>query len=331
MTRAWVLSLLLVASVAFAREKVRPKPGVSPVRQGQAQPQPPAPPPAPADDDSAAKADNPDDDAPPAVNPPDPADDDKDPDLDSDDTPPSSSKPDAWGKKAKSKEDEQRDEVVGFACLCFCFLLFVGIIVLIVWLVRRKPSTPAPNVYPPGQQTGAGGGQFHLSVAAIALDARTRGTIDARFNALGGAGNAGAPPTKGAINRALAQALLEHKDHWRWFGYGEKPLMYAFGEADISFRAATDDFRARANTVAAGPEGELVIYTLVCCASRLLKGVTRLDSIVEAQEVFLDRSRVQDHEVFGGEVISSPLSGGMSEAELTQKYPEMNRLVSAVG
>jgi hypothetical protein len=330
MTRAWLLSLLLAASVASAREKVRPKSNVSPVRQGQSQPTPP-PEPAVDPDDTADKTDNEAD--PGDMNPPDKADPNaaaaKDSD-DDDDAPPSRPGVSASGKTKKSKAEEDQDAAVGLAFLCCCFLVFAGIVALIVWLVRRKPGTPPPAAYRPGQ-TGGSAGPFHLSVAAIALDARTRGVIDSRFNALGGAGNAGAPPTKGAISRALAQALLEQKDNWRWFGYGEKPLMYAFGEADISFRAATDDFRARANTAASGPEGELVVYTLVVCANRLLKGVTRLDSIVEAQEVFLERSRVQDHEVFGGDVISSPLSGGMSEAELTQRYPEMNRLVSAVG
>jgi len=334
MTRALFVLLLLAASTGFARPKVRPKPDVSPVRQGASQP---TPLPAPGDDktgdlDPLPKQNVDPDDQPPT------ADDDAPPSSlfdDDDKTPPSSGTTSSTtGKKHKTKEEENQEAALGFGIMCCCFLFFVGLIVLIVWLVRRsgKPAQPGARVNT-GAGVGVGGtaGPFHLSVAAIALDARLRGTVDARVYALGGAGAAGSPPTRAAVARAISQALLEQKENWRWFGYGEKPLMYAFGEADLSFRAATDDFKARANTAVSSPEGELVVYTLVACANRLLKGVTRLDSPAEAQEVFLERSRVQDHEVFGGEVIASPLQGGLSEAELTQRYPEMNRLVSSVG
>lgn len=237
-------------------------------------------------------------------------------------------------------EPELTDEqVAGFAIggLCCC-LLGLGGLGLIIWLlVRKKPGAQQPGQQggwvPPGspqpQQPGGAGG-LHLSILAIGLEPGARALIDAHLAQM----NVNPVPTDPIGRQALAvetaRALLQVQPSWRWFGYGEKPAMSVLQDAEKSYRSASDDFRTRASTVmAADPNApQFVVATILVCSRRHYVGVSALNDPNQVRTLLEGRLATLPNEVLGAELLWAPAEPGrgISETDLTLRYPEMQRL-----
>ncbi len=232
--------------------------------------------------------------------------------------------------------DELTDEqagALGLASLCCCFVGVAGLVALIVWAVRRssKPAAAGPvqpGYAPPQAVTQPPGMQ--LSIFALGLEPQARDVVEQQLAQQGISPVPTSPENRGRLVREAARALLTVQPSWRQFGYGEKPGLADLAAAEGSYRAASDDFRARASSVGATapPTGGLVVVTLLVCSRRPLIGVSRLDESLQVRTLLEDRMRVGDLDLLGAELLWSPAAPGgrVSEAEIGLRFPEMQPL-----
>lgn len=210
---------------------------------------------------------------------------------------------------------------VGALGLCCALVSVVGIVGLVVWLLRARgaPAGAAPPAtWAPPAPSGAA---LHLSVLALSFDATARGALEAAL---------AEPPstTDGVAHRValvqrLVHALAGLEGAWQHFGYGEKDLV-DLAAAQQSYAAALADFRARAAQPAAA--GPLCVVTLVLCTRGQRLGVDRLDTRAQVKALLADRLQVDAATLLGAEVVWAPPEGGLLEAEVLGRYPEMHRL-----
>lgn len=212
---------------------------------------------------------------------------------------------------------------VGALGLCCALASVVGIVALVVWLLRgprdAAPGAPAPVAGPPVAPGAAG--PLHLSVLALSLDALHRGALEAALAASPSAGDGVAHRV--ALVQRLVHALAGLEGAWQHFGYGEKDLG-ELAAAQQSYAAALADFRARAAVPAAA--GALCVVTLVLCTRGQRLGVDRLDTRAQVKALLADRLQVDTATLLGAEVVWAPPQGGLPEAEVLARYPEMHRL-----
>jgi len=216
---------------------------------------------------------------------------------------------------------------VALVSVCCLLVSGAGFIAVLVWLFRSRSAagsqqqhqsfTPPPPVAQPPP-----GGEFHLSVLALAFDGYFRPQLEQLL---------AAPPTAfdpiGArvelVQRA-AKGLLGVEPQWRHFGYGEKDLNDPVG-AQQSFSNAVADFRTRT----ARPEdgGVLAVLTVILCTRGRRLGVDRLDTRAQVHELLADRLKVDVATLIGAEVMWGPPSGGLTETAIRERFPEMHALV----
>lgn len=232
---------------------------------------------------------------------------------------------------------------VGLASLCCCFLFLVGLVVLVVVLVKksgRSSASGATGVTGGTGVTGAAGAPSanpyaraqpsvtHLSVLAVAFDARRRQLVEGAVRAR----VAGSPVTqeqRAELVRALCGALLEVSSNWRAFGYGDKTDFADDRAAETSFRAAWSDFKGRC----AGPGepgGELCVAVLVLCSRGELLGTTRLDDPEQARALVQHRLGAAPGSLLAADCFFAPASadqGALSTGDAYRRFPEMQRLL----
>ena len=240
------------------------------------------------------------------------------------------------GARAKPTNDLTDDQAaaIGLVSLCCCFFGFAALVALIIWLVRRSSKAAAPiasaGVPSIAAPAAAAGNPMQLSIFALGLDPLARGLVEQQLQALGVELVPQTPESRGKLVREAARALLQVQASWKQFGYGEKPGLAELLVAQTSYRAASEDFRARAYSVGttAPAHGGLVVVTLLICSRRPLLGVSRLDEPLQVRDVLEDRSKVLDAELLGAELLWSPAApdGRISEAEVSLRFPEMQPL-----
>ena len=225
-------------------------------------------------------------------------------------------------------EDEKA--ALGVGSLCCCAVFIIGLLVLIVWLVKRGSGTPKAiqgNFAPQASAASPAQGGMQLSIFALALEPQAREIVEQQLSQLGISSVPNSPPTRGQLVRETARALLMVQPSWRQFGYGEKPGMPDLATAESSYRSASEDFRGRALAVGATASSNngLVVVTLLVCCRRPLLGVSRLDDPQQVRSVLEDRMRVSDDELLGTELLWAPAAPGgrVTEAEIGLRFPEM--------
>lgn len=237
-----------------------------------------------------------------------------------DDAPKPAKTPAPRTTKAKGANDLTDDQAaaLGFGSLCCCLIGVLAMVALIVWAVRRssKPVPPSPAA-----------GTIQLSIFALGLEPQARAVVEQQLAQLRISSVPTSPETRGLLVREAARALLTVQPSWKQFGYGEKPGLPDLGSAEVSYRAASDDFRARAQSVGAtaSPDSGLVLVTLLICSRRGLLGVSRLDDPLQVRNVLEDRMRVGDADLLGAELLWAPATPGgtVSQAEVGLRFPEM--------
>ena len=169
-------------------------------------------------------------------------------------------------------------------------------------------------------------GGLQLSIFALGVEPKARGVVEQQLAQLGISAVPTTPETRGQLVREAARALLTVQPGWRQFGYGEKPGLADLPAAEARYRAASEDFRARATSVSASDQG-LVVVTLLVCSRRGLIGVSRLDDPLQVRTLLEDWMKVGDADLLGAELLWAPLAAGsVSEAEIALRFPEMQRL-----
>ena len=235
-------------------------------------------------------------------------------------------------KKNKNKDPNELTEdekaMAGVGSLCCCLVFVIGLVVLIVWLVKRGSGTrkTAPVAGPAPSPAPGAAGEMQLSIFALALEPQAREVVEQQLAQLGISNVPNSPEGRGQLVREAARALLTVTPSWRQFGYGEKPGMGALAAAESSYRTASEDFRGRALSVGAtSPDAGLVVVTLLICCRRSLLGVSRLDDPTQVRNVLEDRMRVVDADLLGTELLWAPAAQGgrVSEAEIGLRFPEM--------
>lgn len=240
--------------------------------------------------------------------------------------------PGAWAQGTEPELTDDEAAAVGLASLCCCFLFLVGLVVLVVALVKKsgRPSAsgatgvapPPPNPYARVQPP-----LTHLSVLAVAFDARRRQQVEGAVRAK----VAGSPVTqeqRAELVRALCGALLEVSSNWRAFGYGDKTDFADDRAAETSFRAAWSDFKGRC----AGPGeagGELCVAVLVLCSRGELLGTTRLDDPEQARALVQHRLGAAPGSLLAADCFFAPASadqGALSTGDAYRRFPEMQPL-----
>lgn len=225
-------------------------------------------------------------------------------------------------------EDQALGMVVSGACCCL--VAVAGFIALFIWLMRRGSQAPAqaastaPVSAPVGAPAAApqpAAPQMHLSVLAVAFDGFFRDQVQAVLGAPSAAVDAFAQRVE--LVHRVSRALLGIEPQWRAFGYGEKDLG-DLTQAQASYLRAVDDFRARSG--GAGDGGQLVVLTLIVATRSHLLGVDRLDQRAQVRAVLEDRARLETANLLGADVLWTPGDGGLTEAALLQRFPEMHAL-----
>jgi hypothetical protein len=122
----------------------------------------------------------------------------------------------------------------------------------------------------------------------------------------------------------VCRALLGLEPQWRAFGYGEKDLGELTATQD-SYLKAVEDFRARG--AGPGDGGRLVVVTLILATRAQLAGVDSLDQRAQVRAVLEDRARLDAANLLGADLVWTPPEGGLTEAALLQRFPEMHALV----
>jgi uncharacterized membrane protein len=238
--------------------------------------------------------------------------------------------------KSKNGDPELSDEEAGMIALgsmCCCLIFVIGLVVLIVWLVKRSSGTAKPvqsnfppqSYAPPAQAEVLGGMQ--LSILALAIEPQAREVVEQQLSQLGISPVPTTTETRARLVSEAARALLTVQPSWRQFGYGEKPGLADLAAAESSYRTASEDFRQRAVSVGATATAGsgLVVVTLLVCSRRALMGASRLDDPNEVRRVLEDRMRVSTTELLGAELLWAPAAAGgrITEAEIGLRFPEM--------
>lgn len=225
------------------------------------------------------------------------------------------------------------DQALGMVALgaCCCFVAVVGFIALFVWLLRKGSSKP-PQAAAPSASAGAAPApaaaapqeaQPHLSVLAVAFDGFFRDQVQAVLAAPSAAMDPFAQRVE--LVQRVSRALLGIEPQWTGFGYGEKDLG-DLSQAHGSYLRAVEDFRGRSHVP--GDGGRVVVLTLVVATRAHLLGVDRLDQRAQVRAVLEDRAKLEPQNLLGADVVWSPPDGGLSEAALLQRFPEMHALTS---
>jgi Protein of unknown function (DUF1517) len=208
-------------------------------------------------------------------------------------------------------EDAQRElwaSVLGLSC---CAAVALALVLGVVWLVRARgaPRPVAPADVPLGPT--------HLSVLAIALNSVFRRGLEQAAEVV-----PGTDPVVERLElvRRVAAVLLGAQSEWTRFGYGERDL------ADLDstrerFLTAVSDFRARARSPSDG--GPVVVVTLILATRAPVQGVNRLDSRDQARTALDARTRLRPDELLGAEVIFTPDHDGVSDRQVSARFPEM--------
>lgn len=217
---------------------------------------------------------------------------------------------------------------VGFLSLCCCFFFLLGLVVLVVVLVKKSggaaPQRPPPA--PPVSPFAPPGGT-HLSVVAVAFDARVRGRIEAELRAAGATPHPMNPQARAMLVRTLCRALLDASENWRAFGYGDKTDFADDAAAEVSFRAAWSDFRLRC--LGPGePGGELCVAVLVLCTRGAVLGTSRLDDRAQARALLQHRMGIAPEAMLAADCFFAPPEGttALSTGDAYRRFPEMQPL-----
>lgn len=222
------------------------------------------------------------------------------------------------------------DQAVGMVAMgaCCCFIAVVGFVALFIWLVRKGAKAPARQAMPPPPGAPAAApapappGQ-HLSVLAVAFDGFFRDQVQQVLAAPWAATDAFSQRVE--LVQRVSRALLGIEPQWRAFGYGEKDLG-DLTAAQESYGHAVEDFRGRG--AGPGDGGRLVVLTLIIATRTHLVGVDRLDQRAQVRAVLEDRARLETTNLLGADVLWTPLEGGLSEAALLQRFPEMHAIAA---
>lgn len=225
--------------------------------------------------------------------------------------------------------EDQALGMVAFGACC-CFIAVVGFIALFIWMFRKGQAKPAPTATAP--YAGAApapvpaapqAAQPHLSVLAVAFDGFFRDQVQAVLAAPSAAMDPFAQRVE--LVQRLSRALLGVEPQWTAFGYGEKDLG-DLSQAHDSYLRAVEDFRGRSHVP--GDGGRVVVLTLIVATRSHLLGVDRLDQRAQVRAVLEDRAKLEPQNLLGADVVWSPPDGGLSEAALLQRFPEMHPLTS---
>jgi hypothetical protein len=223
---------------------------------------------------------------------------------------------------------DEETAAIGFASMCCCFLVLVGLVVLVVVLVRRGNKGAAAAPMAPAQVPLAPPGGTHLSVVAVAFDARLRPQLETTLRAAGVTQSPMDPPSRSALVRAWCGALLETASNWRAFGYGNKSDFANDAEAERSFRAAWTDFKGRCQG-AGEPDGDVCVAVLVLCTRGAVLGASRLDDRQQARAVLEHRMGIAPEAMLAADAFFAPLdaaTGALSHGDAFRRFPEMQLL-----
>jgi hypothetical protein len=217
---------------------------------------------------------------------------------------------------------EEQYGAIGLAMLCTCFCFVVGVIVLIVFLVRRshQPAQPQTAQAPPPAAAPTTA-PFHLSVFAVGMRASARQTVAQQLILAG----AQADPTSAAertqLVRELSKAVRGLEPEWTHFGYGERLDLADESAAQRSYQLAVDDFSKRSADSSLSGESTYTVMTLVLCTRRQLRGVSALDDRAQIRALLDDRSVLGEQDLMGAFIAWSLPLGGY---EVLTRFPEMH-------
>jgi Protein of unknown function (DUF1517) len=221
---------------------------------------------------------------------------------------------------------------VGLVSICCCLFVFLGIVGLVVWLVVRSKkasqASAAPSPAGPGPmpaQPPAGG--THLSVVAVAFDARARGAVEGALRSAGASTSPMNAEARATLVRTLCRALLDSSGNWRAFGYGDKTDFADDAAAEQSFRAAWSDFRGRC--LGAGEAGgELCVAVLVLCSRGAVLGTSKLDDPAQARALLQHRMGIATEALLAADCFFAPpdASTALSPGDAYRRFPEMQPL-----
>ena len=220
-----------------------------------------------------------------------------------------------------SPDDLMGAAVVGFCCFLFGSAGFIGVI---IWMIRSKTATATQSAPPPMQQVAPQQppqAAFHLSVIALAFDGYFLPQVTAALAATSTTTDPVAARVE-LVQRA-ARALLGVEAQWRHFGYGEKDLD-ELNLAQQSYTSALTDFHTRATRPEDG--GVLAVLTIILCTRGRRVGVDRLDTRAQVRELLTDRLSLEHAALLGAEVVWAPPNGGLTEAAVRERFPEMHGL-----
>jgi hypothetical protein len=224
--------------------------------------------------------------------------------------------------------------MVGLFSICCCLSFLIGGIVLVVVLVRKGRGAAPPAGAAPRPWTGAPSSPFvagqgtHLSVVAVAFDARMRGEVEGALRSAGASDPPMSPESRALQVRTLCRALLDASENWRAFGYGDKADFADDAAAEVSFRAAWNDFRARCNG-SGQPDGELCVAVMVLCSRGAVLGTSRLEDPVQARALLQNRMGLATQSFLAADCFFAPLegtTGALSQSEAFRRFPEMKPL-----
>jgi Protein of unknown function (DUF1517) len=218
---------------------------------------------------------------------------------------------------------------LGFFSLCCCFLFFVGLVVLVVVLVKKSkgasPPVAAPAAAPVAGSAPPGG--THLSVLAVAFDARVRTSVEGSLRAAGASASPMSGEARAVLVRTLCRALLDASSNWRAFGYGDKTDFPDDAAAEASFRAAWSDFKGRC--LGPGePGGELCVAVLVLCSRGAVLGTSRLEDPVQARALLQHRMGLAPELLLAADCFFAPpdASTSLTQSDAFRRFPEMQPL-----
>jgi hypothetical protein len=238
----------------------------------------------------------------------------------------------AGRRRAKAGEPDLSDDeaaAMGLASICCCLFFLIGLIVLVVVLVKKsksasaQPSAAAPVAVAPFAPTGG----THLSVVAVAFDARVRSSIEGALRAAGARASPMNVEARAVLVRTLCRALLDASSNWRAFGYGDKTDFADDAAAETSFRAAWNDFRGRC--LGAGePGGELGVVVLVLCSRGAVLGTSRLDDPAQARALLQHRMGIAPEALLAADCFFAPpeASTALATGDAYRRFPEMQPL-----
>lgn len=237
--------------------------------------------------------------------------------------------------KPPGSNDLTDDEAaaVGLVSICCCLLFFLALVGLIVWLVvRSKKASAAPAAAPYPAPPGASpadapAGGTHLSVVAVAFDARVRNAVEGALRSAGASASPMNPESRATLVRTLCRALLDISGNWRAFGYGDKTDFANDAAAEQSFRAAWSDFRGRCHG-AGDTTGELCVVVLVLCSRGAVLGTSKLDDPVQARALLQHRMGLATASLLAADCFFAPpdAATALSSGDAYRRFPEMQPL-----